>query len=82
MIRIGEAHKRDMQQEGCPVASPKVFVDDMSMACKARDPSQVQTSLTHYLFYFAKSVKRLNLSLSPKAMLSISHPLVAKTLQK
>ena len=82
MSRIAELHKRDMSYEEGLVALPKVFVDDTSMACKATDPSQVQSSLVNVLLHFAKSVKRLNLSLSPKAMLSISHPSIAKTLQK
>jgi len=65
-----------------PKAPPNVFVDDTSMACSAPRWSTVQNTLAPCLIQFAKCVESLNLSLSPKAVLSVSHSKLGVSLQK
>ena len=65
-----------------PDAPPCVFVDDTAMVCSFPKWSQVQNTLAACLIQFAKCVRRLNLSLSPKAVLAVSDFKLGKSLQK
>ena len=65
-----------------PKAPPNVFVDDTSMACSFPRWSSVQNTLAPCSIQFAKCVKSLNLALSPKAVLSVSHSKLGVSLQK